>query len=349
MYALEIGNEVNLYPGGPRPKNYSLEDYVSEFHQFSDAIVKQTSIGEGPHFQPLALSNRSTMNEAKWNVEKAFDLGINKDGRVKTVSQHYYQTHEGQPLQGTLLNHNMTEGQTDVFKKPIDYLKKPTPPNGIEFVLGEVGSALAAGIPGRDYNLSASLGAALWNVDWMLYAMTIDVKRINMQLGRSFPFAAWQPIDNNGRKAQVLGQFYGHVFIADFIGKEGGLRVSQIDTDHKNIVAYAGYHGGKLSKVAIANLNLWAPNQTPNQTRPQRNVTLSGLPDSAKKVRVKRLTGPDATTHQDITWAGNRWTFESNGKPEKVNDNGDVVRDVGNNGSVTLNLASSQAILVHLE
>jgi hypothetical protein len=59
------------------------------------------------------------------------------------------------------------------FMNSIQYLAQHNP--FLDFVLDEVGCALgdAKGTTTPNYPLCASLGGAVWTVDWLLYAMSI--------------------------------------------------------------------------------------------------------------------------------------------------------------------------------
>lgn len=70
------------------------------------------------------------------------------------------------------MNKSAIRNSTDVrFKDRIAYMKSTYP--DIPFLIAEVGSALGNGTGIRDFDLTASLGTALWTVDWLLYTATI--------------------------------------------------------------------------------------------------------------------------------------------------------------------------------
>ena len=69
-----------------------------------------------------------------------------------------------------LLNHKNTVKKTNDYFLP--FVKAAKGQNW-DFIIDEVGSALGSSDAGKDYHLSASLGSAIWTVDWMLHAMSI--------------------------------------------------------------------------------------------------------------------------------------------------------------------------------
>lgn len=67
------------------------------------------------------------------------------------------------------MNHADVVSGLNQFKAPISYLRTAHP--GVSFHLGEVGSDLNSDNP--NYVLGGAYGAALWTVDYMLYAMSL--------------------------------------------------------------------------------------------------------------------------------------------------------------------------------
>jgi len=152
--ALEIGNEPNLYPNANRPLKYNISNFVRQWTHYANVLSGNLSFPAGPNFWVLSLSSNTD-----WKVEDGFNAGLSDEtGKIKAISQHYYQTFDGDPLQDTLLNYTLTASKTSgAFQRPINYLENPTDP--IPFVLGGVGSAIGAGH--KDYALQASLEAAV--------------------------------------------------------------------------------------------------------------------------------------------------------------------------------------------
>lgn len=156
--ALEIGNEPNLYRNANRPLKYNISDFVHRWTHYANALSGNLSFPAGPNFWVLSLSSNTD-----WKVEDGPNAGLSDEtGKIKAISQHYYQAFGGDPLQGPLLNHTLAASKTSsAFQRPINYLENRTGP--IPFVPGGAGSATSAGH--KDYVLQAPLGAAVWTVD----------------------------------------------------------------------------------------------------------------------------------------------------------------------------------------
>ncbi|KAK8242963.1 hypothetical protein IWZ00DRAFT_512334 [Phyllosticta capitalensis] len=354
--AFEIGNEPQWYYTAiynDRNSSWSPQAYLQQWDEWAPAVLEATGLDqvEGPHFHGMTLAGKVP---PEWSAPNVLDQLDNQT--VKVVSQHYYQSTDGTSLQDTLMNHAFTKYRMSNFSETLDTLE--TNGNNIPLIFGEVGSALG-GAGSADYDLNARLGAALWTVDWLLYSMTFGLKQASMQLGIAFPFAGFQPATVNSSTSpyssptndtdhpgRVLGGFYGDIFVADFIGRDGELRVAELETTNNNITAYAGYSSDALRKVALVNLQLW--NGTEAQgSRPTETISLDGLGEDTTKVKVQRLTGPSGMAlATEISWAGQQWLTEGNGLPTTTKN--DTLTLAVEGGAVDVEIKASEALLVTL-
>jgi hypothetical protein len=70
---------------------------------------------------------------------------------------------------------------------------------GVLFVMGETGSVSCHGASG----VSNTLGAALWELDYMLHGATIGMSGVYFHMGTPFFYSMWQPVEHNGTPARV--------------------------------------------------------------------------------------------------------------------------------------------------
>ena len=94
LYAYEIGNEVDGFPGGRRPANWTVQDYVNQWLQYADTISEE-AIGPtlDPKVEPLFQAGafeapRHLNNASYFTAQSVIEDGIAKTGKVKTVSDH---------------------------------------------------------------------------------------------------------------------------------------------------------------------------------------------------------------------------------------------------------------------
>jgi hypothetical protein len=247
-------------------------------------------------------------------------------------------------LADQLLTHSTTVAKMESkFRANIEFSN----PRNISVVLGEVGAAIGGG-DNINPLLFGTLGGALWSLDFLLYGMSMGISRVSMQLGTNFRISPWQGVDGGaGHPKAVHGNFYGLVAGADFIGTAGNLKIRTLPMDdHPEIVGYAGYNNGKLTKVAVLNLHIWNKG---DGDRPRRNVSLAKLGPDVKRVRVSRLTSPDGANDEDnISWAGQHFTAEDDGTTQAKGEKPAII-NVTNGSPVTpVVVGASEAVLVEL-
>lgn len=340
LYAIEVGNEPNLYPKQCRPANYTVDEYVAQVLDYENSIVSAVPSLKQPIFRGLDYAWGDDLN-GEWSLSNAFKGGLNNKQRIKDISLHYYQSTGGASLANDLLSPATTEKRTNTFKSSIQYLAKNNP--SIPLILGEIGDVLGKKNNKKDFALSASLGSAVWTANWMLYCMTIGIDRIQTQLAHGSQFSPWQPITNEkgDTTAGVTGPFYGLVMIADLVSAaDKGLKVAQVASGNERVTAYGAYNGGDLSTVMLFNTELWTPQ---NKTeRPAESITLK-VPRGTTKVTVKRLSGASGTELEKLSWAGQRWEYPS-GLPVNVQNDTDVLQP--ENGIVTVKVPATEGAMV---
>ncbi|EXJ71433.1 uncharacterized protein A1O5_05241 [Cladophialophora psammophila CBS 110553] len=141
IYALELGNEVNLY---------RQPDIVASLGVGNDTKVWQAAATSAetvnlllPGYQP----------DNPWQIPGIFENGtlVKDQQRIKSTSVHYYQTkiNESSSLQRDIMSHAGIVAGSKLLKSVAEYLhKNVTPP--IPLVLGEIGSSLGNGSSDAD-------------------------------------------------------------------------------------------------------------------------------------------------------------------------------------------------------
>jgi len=98
----------------------------------------------------------------------------------------------GVTLQNTLLNHTKTK--LSVSAHIDSYLKiKNTDPSVPPLIFGEANSLYNQGRPG----LSNTFGAALWGIDFNLYAASAGFKRVHMHMGTNYRVSTPSPLTHH--------------------------------------------------------------------------------------------------------------------------------------------------------
>lgn len=169
---------------------------------------------------------------------------------------------------------------------------------------------------------SSSLGTALASVDFMLYAMTLGIKRVHFEQVYGSNQALWIPSTSGSSTAKTHSGYYALIAASEFIGGTGGnTKVQQITpgggNDGSTFSAYVAYNGNTPHRVALLNLNYWDESQ--GSQRPQPTVKVTGISSSVSTVTVEYLTnsGGAAQNADQTTFGGSQWPYSSLGVERK--------------------------------
>ncbi|KAH8799678.1 hypothetical protein F5884DRAFT_863286 [Xylogone sp. PMI_703] len=342
LSGIEIGNEPNLYvKQGVRPAGWDPLNYTAEFLQYSRYLIDALRLPSEPILQALALASDAL---APWSAEAVFTAGIGSHHTVKSVSWHHYEfTNTTTHVQQTLMNHTFIKEGANTFLSDFQYMQKHFPT--IERVLGEDGR-----YTDKQNSLDPSegiFGSALWTADYLLYTMSLNVTRVNMQLGKIFGYVAWHPVAFDGILPEVRAPYYGHLFAADFMGSTHDFRIKELDLGNDLVVSYAGYEHNKLERVALFNFDVWDEGEGP---RPSKEFELE-VPRGIRQVKVEKLTSPGGTiANSTYYWAGQTWTCETNGIGQWASPGANAEPSIApvRGGRVQLVVGASEAVIVHM-
>ncbi|KAF2239937.1 glycoside hydrolase family 79 protein [Viridothelium virens] len=317
LYAYEIGNEVDGFPGGRRSANWTVQDYATQWKQYAATVdEKLRPLSDGQEFEPLFQGGafeapRHLNNLSYFTVQTAEESGIASTGKVKTMADHDYMGSNcadntvPAELGANLLNHfRMTS-----LMYYHDFLSNYSVAQGIPYVIGETNSISCQGEAG----ISDVFGAALWSIDYILYVATLKVSRMYFHQGTPYRYSAWQPIKINDTDAQPKALYYGNLFTSTALA--GGNKQVDILVNGTSFTAYAIYDAAnatdgstvdasQLDSIVLVNLNMFNSTQ-PASERPYITVT---LPDAASDAEVRRLTAPGVEVKDGISWAGRNLT-----------------------------------------
>ncbi|KAJ6789724.1 hypothetical protein PWT90_00588 [Aphanocladium album] len=353
IHSYEPGNEPDLYPAqGLGPPNWQGRQdngtYVSNFVNYCDRVAAVLGLPRGTRrFQALDTASHPAdpqQDVFSLSLRSLMEGGLDGHYAVKTVARHYYQTDGGgaADLARGLMNHAAITARLDVYRSDLEFLAGRT--TKIPYVLSEVGNSLNRK---HDYAYQATLGSALWQVDFQLYALSLGVARFNFQQIMHSGFNLWLPGASGGMPPQVFANYYAQPFVADFVGSAGTVQVKNVPLE-PNVAAYVAYEVGAPKRVAIVNLNYWSKCLSKKgEQRLAQHVRLQ-TPPGVTKVRVVHLTSPNGASAKakTITYAGSQWTYESLGKEVTgVRNDGDVL--AVNGGTVEIPVKASEAVIVH--
>ncbi|KAJ8073461.1 hypothetical protein PM082_011737 [Marasmius tenuissimus] len=157
-------------------------------------------------------------------------------------------------------------------------------------------------------------GAALWTLDYALFARTINITKVFFHEGIGYKYNLIQPATLNRSiidgsdlpeplPPHVQPQYYAAIIAAEAIGKSGKTQISEIPIDNNRIAGYGFYEDGKLVRAVF--INSQAFSKESGETRPSIHLDFDVTgSDGPSEVTVKRLAIAHAEDTSGLTWGG---------------------------------------------
>ncbi|MEY4271868.1 MAG: hypothetical protein RL250_734 [Verrucomicrobiota bacterium] len=293
ILAIEIGNEPNLYPKGPkregiRPGNWGYPQYKAEFTAVADAIVAKRP--QAPLTGPAVTKN------TKWMPLFMADF----KGRVALATSHVYplSAPETDPQAQRFTSIEKLLGE----KFPDDWATKLADAQavGVPYRVAECNTASGGGKRG----VSNAFASALWSIDFLFDVATRGGQGVNLH--GSFTANNYSPIVYD-KKTATYGAaplYYGLLF---FSQAAQGRLVSSTSRCEANFVAHATRGADGKLRVTLLNKDL---------TRTvEAQIDLGG---AFKSAQLLRLAAPGADATEGVTFAGAAVTAEGKWTPRTV-------------------------------
>ncbi|KAJ8521136.1 hypothetical protein ONZ45_g2122 [Pleurotus djamor] len=318
---VEIGNEPDLYKNnGLRSSSYTSAQYTQEWIKFASNVSVAAGITASSHTKLLgasfAGSSHTTGNS--FSPQAIFNQGIldSAPGKLMTtLSQHRYSGSFCAGSEG-ILQDLMTKatirGNLTTFTPDIAATKQ----KGLDYVLGETNSYACHGAPG----VSNTAGAALWTLDYLLFAPQIGISRVFFHEGIGFKYNLIQPVAltrstldgsplTSPLPAHVQPQYYAAIIAAEAIGSSGSTKAIELSIDNPSISGYAFYESSKLVRALFINTKAFTKSSS---SRGTTHLSLGFAASGAAqptKILVKRLAIGHADDVSGLTWGGQ--TYET--------------------------------------
>jgi uncharacterized protein (TIGR03437 family) len=258
LYGIEIGNEVDLYPGKYFPSTWGFSDYLTLWQSFVAAIQQLSP--NVPLTGPVAASNISGFVAPFASAE-----GRN----VILLSDHYYR---GNGALSTSTVELLVSPDTNIVKQAKAMLVVSQSVD-VPYRFAETNSFYNGGAP----NVSDSYGSALWVIDHLFACASNGAQGINLHGGGDS--TGYTPIaDSNGVVVGARPEFYGVTLFT--LAGQGTIQQTTISAGGLNATAYAiKAVSGALSiiinnKEQVQNLN--AAIQIPQGTTSATLIEMTG-------------------------------------------------------------------------
>lgn len=319
---IEIGNEADLYSNnGARNSSWNPIEYTREWIEFATNISDSFDLYSRTYPKLIggAFAN-SAFGTSGFSPQAIIGAGILNSAPgslIRTVSQHHY---SGSFCQGSggLLQNLMAKStiRTNVseFAPDIAVVRS----YGLDYVFGETNSYACHGAPG----VSNTAGAAIWTLDYSLYASQIGISRLFFHEGVGYKYNLIQPvalnrsiIDGSSLAApippHVQPQYYSAIIAAEAIGSSGSAQVLELQFDDPWTSGYAFYEWGVLRRALIVNSQAYLSGTTAARNTTHVDINFIGHEFGAgpTSMQIKRLNISYADATSGLTWGGQ--TYET--------------------------------------
>lgn len=354
IVAFEIGNEPDLYYASSvfRNSSWSGDIYTDEWLARASAIYEQVLEPAGlpqAFFEPGATSHTSGTT---FGITDLISYGItaktNGSSYVTSWNQHDYTYFVGVATYAltleNILNFATIEGQLqNQAEDQIEAAEK----TAYGYALREMGWVGPVGAK----DVSDTFGGALYTLNFLLYAASINMTGVQFHMTANSYTAAWQPVELDGVAPYPRPLYYGHAAFNQIIGPTCTAQVSQYSLSSvpsgydSYLRAYSIYQAGSLATIAIINAKIANVSES---DKANLTVTIS-LPTSlaGKTVHLAYLTNDGIDAKYNSTWNGISYEETGDGTPTQVSDDDDTVT-VGSDGSLSITVRDSQAVVANI-
>lgn len=210
---------------------------------------------------------------------------------------------------------------------------------GLPYVIGETNSIACQGLAG----VSDVFGAAVWSVDYALYAASLNVSALYWHMGTGYRYAPWQATQNGTTTPGPRPLYYGNWLVATALG-EGNTQVVPI-VNTTSLAGYAVYatkrQRSTLRSIVLVNQEIFNSSTSAASERSSVAFQLPAeLCGKNAKASVQRLIGAGAEVREGIAFAGR--TVALDGKIT-----GKQVKERVENGVV--NVRATEAVVISLD
>lgn len=327
-----------VFPVDRDNKTWSISKYVPEWLDRTTAIANRILRNPSQKiFQAGAFVAPGTLNnDLSWTAQAAIDLGVTNNGRAKTFCTHQYFGAACRPVKPTLAGNVMNRTALLEQMRYHTGASAYTVAKGLPYVIGETNSIACQGLAG----VSDVFGAAVWSVDYALYAASLNVSALYWHMGTGYRYSAWQATQNGTTAPGPRPLYYGNWLVAAALGA-GDAQVVPI-ANTTSLAGYAVYGSSHkrstLRSIVLVNQEVFNSSSAAAGQRSSATFQLPAELCGAKaKVSVQRLTAAGAEVRDGISFGGR--TVALDGRIT-----GKVVKEQVQNGVVQVK--ASEAALI---
>ncbi|KAI1214480.1 glycoside hydrolase family 79 protein [Annulohypoxylon truncatum] len=353
--SFEIGNEPDLYTqNGFRAGPWGGAVFTQEWLARASAISAQVLAPKGIARNFFEAAATASTIGTDFQIANLVTFGVSAGAPAPPSylsgwNQHDYYYYIGVSGYAVslerLLTLRTTEDQFAAWAAQVDQAAQTPYP----YALREMGVVGPIGLQG----VTDVFGAALWTLNFLLYAAGLGVASVGLHMTDNSNASAWLPIPMYGREPHVRPLYYGVAAFDQVVGPAACARTqiaqytgAQVPAEYQDWVrAYSVYQQEKLASVVVVNGKM-----ANSSLEYKGNVTVQlQLPASAagQVVYLAYLTGPGADATADTTWNGISFEKSGDGTPTQVDGSQQTVL-VAADGTASFFLRDTEAVVASL-
>jgi hypothetical protein len=274
LYALQSGNEPDVFCLGPRPRTYKYQDYQREWNKYYSVIKRQVP---GANFAGPDIDPFNTL----WFSEFTRD----EHQKVNLLDSHYYNYG---PASDPSININNVLRPNKNMDELLQGMNKIASAHNLPFRISEANSIWGQGKPG----VSNTFASALWALDFMWSVAENNGQGVNFH-GGGIRFV-YTPINIDNGIITTRPLYYA--MLAFKYGAVGGkiipARVVNRD-ESNNYNVHACVNADNSTSLTLINKEIGK----------DFSFTVQ-LSKTASIVKIARLNAPSVTAVNGVTFAG---------------------------------------------
>ena len=355
LVSMEIGNEPDLYLQNMfrSDPQWGGQEYSQQWLTRANAVYNQVLEPRGiasNFFEPACTA--STIGTS-FMIEDlvSFDITQNANGSSKSLvsqwNQHDYYYYIGVSTYPLTLDLFLSLPTTnDQFAAWVSQIEEAND-SGYRYALREMGVVGPIGL----YGVTDVFGAALWGLNFFLYAATVNITSVEMHMTDNSNASAWQPIEMYGNQPFVRPIYYSFAAFDQAIGstcqaRVGGFDFGDVPDGYTGRVSgYSIYQANTLGSIILINSNPVNVSDT-NKSSLTFDLNL-GSQFAGETLYLAYLTNDGADARHGTTFNGISYEQRGDGTPTTVDSSQQTVK-IGSDGSVSIQLRDSQAVVANI-
>ena len=275
LHSFEIGNEPDLFHGGPRPREWDYGAYLTDFRRYKAAIRAKLPQA---HF-----SGPDVAGATSWVERFAKDEGSD----LSLLTEHYYRGN-GESDLSTIALMLHRDQKLEALASRLEGIAAAAQ---VPYRICETNSFYNGGRAG----VSDTFGSALWVLDYMFTLCSAGSAGVNMQTGvnhRGF-ISYYSPIaeDTDGR-CSAAPEYYGMLAFAQ--GSDGKQIPAVMEDCGINLTAYAVARDEQRIVLTVINRDQVTP----------ANVMITCNESFVESSTLIRLQAPSVESTNGVTLGG---------------------------------------------